>query len=116
MKLTTTLILIISLVALPMHGADGSKKKDGPAPESSLGLAILVLTAAAVAAYVVIKVHSKHKQLQGPVTLVLEKSGDNVHWTPVSTNRVVLNGEEPIEFFREVRKDGHSFYRAIVVQ
>lgn len=116
MKLTTTLILIISLVALPMHGAGGSKKKQTEVQEGSIFLAALVLTAAAVAAYVVIKVHSKHKQLQGPVTLVLEKSGDNVHWTPVSTNRVTLNGEEPIEFFREVRKDGYSFYRAIVVQ
>lgn len=116
MKSAITLILITGLLLIPMQDSfGGGRKKATPqVQEGSLALAALVLTVAAVAAYVVIKVHSNHKQFKGPVTLVLEKSGDNVNWVAVATNRVVLNGEDPMEVFREVRKDGHSFYRARV--
>jgi len=123
MKTTITAILTMALVLSPLHATEPDREPVKSKPsvpdtqthtEQSYALAALVLVCAAVGAFVVLKVHSKHKQLKGPVTLVLEKSTDNVNWTPVFTNNVVINGEQPIDFFQEVRRDGYSFYRARV--
>lgn len=120
MKTVIAIVMIVALAALPAQAQGKAQPKprgDGkPAVEEAapIMLGLLVLTCAAVGAYVVIKVCSSNDYDKGPVDVILEKSPDNVNWTEVARKRVTLNGKKPVEFFEEVRRDGYSFYRGRV--
>jgi len=121
LKLLITAALIGSLVMTGAWAGTPGKTEVPAAPPAdesggdvkiaSWALAALVLTCAVAGAAVVIYVHNKHKRTMGPVTLVLEKSPDNVNWAGVATNYNVKLTGDPYEMFRDVRRDGYSFYR-----
>jgi hypothetical protein len=115
-KLTSLVLAVIMACQWPAHADAPKPKPKEPEVQESWMLAALLVTAALAGAAIVIYIHNKHgKPSQStPVNVVLEKSSDNVNWTPVATNRVVLNGTDPYEIYREYRKDGHSFYRVRV--
>lgn len=127
MKTIISVVLITALACAPLNLDATPPPPQNPPGDTTEGerrpkvntsdswaLAAIVLTAAAVGAYIVLKVHSKYKISRGPVTLVLESSADNANWLPVATNTVVLNGQEPMEAFRDVRRDFCKFYRVRV--
>ncbi len=112
MKTITTILLVLVLAWTPLHAGESTNT---PPTEKSLALAAFLISAALVAGAIVIYVQKRDHQPTGPVDVVLEGSADNVHWNPILTNTVVLNGRLPIEIYREhpIRRDGR-FYRAKV--
>jgi hypothetical protein len=120
MKTTIALILCACLATSGVR-AEVRKEKQPPVkkedrqPQFFWGV-LLVLSITAAGAYVVIKVSSKFPSPQTPVRVVLEKSYDNATWTPVVTNTVILNGQQPVELFRDHMTDFTAMYRARCAQ
>lgn len=113
--ITLLLVIAIAILALPLS----TRAEDAPPPKpDAIGaapvlLGMLVITVAVTATIVVIKLHStQSNDINVPIDVVLEKSDDHATWIPVYTNRVVLAGQSPIEFFTDEQKSGFAFYRA----
>jgi hypothetical protein len=83
-----------------------------PKPTGAV-LAVLVVSAAIVGIYIIVKVNATCPDRTGTVTLVLERSPDCKNWVPVATNTVTLNGVKPIDCFCEPANDPLSFYRCV---
>lgn len=108
MKTILTLILCLFFAAPPM----ADEHTPQPIAAAPIILGCLVLAVGATAVYVVVKVCSTDDRDKGPVDVVLERSLDHSEWTPIATNRVTLNGREPIEAFQDVKRNDGAFYRA----
>jgi hypothetical protein len=111
-------ILSILLCAALVHATTAQAQTNDPPPMQPQGvaLAVLIITAAVVGIVIIIKVNSTVPSQHSPVTLVLEKSYDNGTWTPVATNTVILNGQQPVDVFRQQMTDDLAFYRAHVLR
>lgn len=110
-------IATITAVCLLALTAPAKDKPEPPQPITApVLLGCLVLTVTAVSVYVVVKCNSTIPSDTGPVTVVLEKSEDHSHWTPVATNTVVLAGMTPVEAFSEQMRGGAAFYRGRVLK
>lgn len=112
---TIAIITTIMFLALTTPAKDEPKEPQGAAVAPIL-LGMLVITVAVTSVVVIVKLNSTVPSDTGPVTVVLEKSEDHAHWTPVATNTVVLAGMTPIEAFREDMRAGAAFYRARVAR
>lgn len=110
--ITAILILAICTLNLNVSAQDKPTKDDKAVVSAPVVLGMLVLTVAAAAAYVVVKVYSTNENDNGPVTLVLQESCDNVNWSNVATNTVILAGRSPVEAFSEEQRSGAKLYRA----
>ena len=109
-------ILSIFLCAALVNATAQAQTNPPPVQPKSAALAMLVIAAAIVGLVIIIKVNSTVPSQHSPVTLVLEKSYDHGTWTPVATNTVVLNGQTPVEVFRDKMTDELAFYRARVLK
>lgn len=106
------IISIIIALALSIQCCMAGQKDTEPQMSAPVVLGMLVLAVAATATIVVVKIYSTHSNDRGPATVVLEKSDDHVHWSPIATNSVVLDGTNPVHLFDENLMNGSSFYRA----
>lgn len=84
-----------------------------PPKASAPGLpaAILVLSAAAIASCIIIKVLSKPPISYTPRRLVLERSYHDGIWVPLCTNTVVLGSNTPMSVFSDRMTDEFALYR-----
>jgi hypothetical protein len=110
-------IFSILLCAALVHATTAQAQTNDPPPQpNNVLLAGLVITALVVGIVIIIKVNSTLPSQHSPVTLVLEASCLDGIWTPVATNTVILNGQRPIEVFRNQMTDDLVFYRAHVLK
>jgi hypothetical protein len=114
MKTILSILLCVALV----HATTAQAQTNDPPPvqPNNVLLAGLVITAAVLGVLLVIKVSSTLPSQHSPVTLVLEASCLDGIWTPVATNTVILNGQRPVDVFREQMTDDLVFYRARVLK
>lgn len=114
MKTLTIGILCGALIALPLHAQTNSPANSHP-PEISLCMAVFLLTVSVVAGCVILSIACKHTYCpeQGStVTVILQKSQDNVNWTSVSTNRIVYDtNAPPMDIFHDTISRNPAFYR-----
>lgn len=108
---TITIAIIASLLCL---AAPAQPKPEPITAPVMLGM--LVITVAVVSTVVIVKCNSTKPSDTVPVTVVLEKSEDHNHWTPIATNTVILAGITPVEAFSEQMRSGAAFYRGRVLR
>lgn len=120
MKTILAFILAGLLAAEPLHlSAQSFQGRQAAAEMQTKSVVIvfaLTLSVLVVGTYAIFKVSQNIPNQHTPVTLVLESTADFGTWTPIATNTVVLNGQTPLEAFREKMTDPCRFYRARVVK
>lgn len=119
MKTIITATLTAVLLIQPVLGTTHYEFPNVPETTNTIkethwALAALVLTIAVIAGVAVIKLHSREKELKGPVALVLQCSQDNANWINRATNVVDKVPPQPKEIFREVIGNDTALYRVQV--
>ena len=110
MKLLISIALCTVLLSTNLSAETG---QTNGVPGMTACEAAFVLGILAMAGYAIYTVAGKVPGQHCPTTFVLEKSTDGrATWQPVSTNTVVLNGTNAIEFFTDYMNDPMAFYRA----
>lgn len=101
-------IIVTVLLCAALCGALWEPPK---ARAGGLPAAVLVLSAAAIASCIIIKVLSKPPISYTPRRLVLERSYHDGIWVPLCTNTVVLGSNTPMSVFSDQMTDEFALYR-----
>ena len=111
MKMIITVALCLALVACNVQAGTTNNPAQHD-PNSGILVCLMVGCVLAGAVCIIYLYQCTNVPQERQIKVALDKSNDNVNWTPVITNTVTLHGTNMIEFFRAEMIDDTLFYRA----